>query len=87
MLNKTISTEDTPHSLIPAMIELLKSAPNQVNIRALMEHHLTTAVQNQDSEEVFYWAVIHYGVVGGTVDPALRDVLVELLNRAALQQR
>lgn len=86
MLEKTFPPENTPRSPIPAMIELLKSAPDQENIRVFMARHLATAVHNRDSEEIFYWAVIHYGVVGGDVDPDVRDVLMETLDQAGVRR-
>jgi len=77
MLDKTFSPEKTPRSPISAIIALLKDAPDTENVRVLIARHLATAVHNQDSEEVFYWAVVHHGVSGGSIDP---DVQSELTN-------
>ena len=77
MLDKTFSPENTPRSPISAIIALLKDAPDTENVRVLIARHLATAVHNRDSEEVFYWAVVHHGVAGGSIDP---DVQLELTN-------
>ena len=77
MLEKILPRENSPRSPISAIIALLKDAPDAENVRVLIARHLATAVHNQDSEEVFYWAVVHHGVAGGSIDP---DVQIELTN-------
>jgi len=77
MLDKILPRENTPRSPISAIIALLKDAPDAANVRVLIARHLATAVHNQDSEEVFYWAIIHHGVAGGSIEP---DVQLELTN-------
>lgn len=75
MLNTKIIAENTPRSPISQIVKLLKDAPDAENVRVLIARHLATAVNNRDSEEVFYWAVIHHGVAGGQID---RQVHLEL---------
>ena len=83
MLDKTFSAENTPRSPISKIVKLLKDAPDAENVRVLIARHLATAVKNRDSEEVFYWAVIHHGVAGGHIDP---DVRLELMNALMLAE-
>lgn len=77
MLDKTFSAANTPRSPISKIIKLLKDAPDAENVRVLIARHLAAGVNDRDSEEVFYWAVIHHGVAGGHIDP---DVRLELMN-------
>lgn len=77
MLDTKLIAENSPRSPIPAMIDLLKGAPDSENVRVLLVRRFATAVYNRDSEEIFYWAVIHHGVFGGRVD---RHVHLELLS-------
>ncbi|MCA0424323.1 MAG: hypothetical protein LCH61_13555 [Proteobacteria bacterium] len=77
MLDTKFIAENTPRSPMPAMIDLLKGAPDTENVRVLIVRRLATAVHTGDSEEVFYWAIIHHGVFGGKVDG---QVHLELLN-------
>jgi len=83
MLDKTFSPENTPRSSISEIVKLLKDAPDVENIRVLIARHLAAGVNNRDSEEVFYWAVVHHGVVGGAVDPEVR---LELMNALMISE-
>lgn len=77
MLDTKFIVENTPRSPISAIIDLLKEAPDAENVRVLIARSLAEGVNNLDSEEVFYWAVIHHGVAGGQIDPEVR---LELMN-------
>ena len=79
MLDKTFSPENTPRSPISEIVKLLKDAPDAENVRVLIARHLAAGVNNRDCEEVFYWAVVHQGVVGGAVDPEVRLELMNVL--------
>lgn len=80
MLDTKIPAENTPRSPLPAMIALLKQHERN-DVKLLIARMLGTAVYNDDSEEVLYWAVIHHNVVGGDIDPDIRSELLAALGR------
>jgi len=79
MLDKTFSPDNTPRSPISEIVKLLKDAPDAENVRVLIARHLAAGVNSRDSEEVFYWAVVHHGVAGGSLDPEVRSELMNAL--------
>jgi hypothetical protein len=79
MLDKSFPADNTPRNPISEIVKLLKDAPDAENVRVLIARHLAAGVNNRDSEEVFYWAVVHNGVAGGSVDPEVRLALMNAL--------
>lgn len=82
MLDTPLPPKNASPGQISEIIRLLKEAPDAENVRVLIARQLAAGVNNLDSEEVFYWAVIHYGVAGGAVEPEVRDVLIRAMDQA-----
>ena len=82
MFDTNLIAENTPRSPILAMVDLLKQHDPE-GVRLLIARHLASCVHQRDSEEIFYWAVIHHGVFGGSVDQDVHIELIQALSRAS----